>query len=215
MNTIIGLLGPQGVGKGTVAKFLLKHYMELSHLISTGEIIRKRIEDNSEFRDQAAGILNNGHLLSDEEIADIIRGQMALGLKEEKTVFVLDGAPRTVTQSTDLMSILVDVHKIERTSVFYFELMMSRELSFQRMEQRVQEAINAGEAPRSDDTPEALERRLDKYSEFINGIRANLKSYGIGYNQIDVSTFTEEPSKRIASYITDFVGNHSHELIEA
>jgi len=173
------------------------------------------MEEQTEFRDQAAGILNHGHLLPDEEIADIIRGQMTTGLQERKTVFVLDGAPRTVAQSTDLMSILRNDHKIESSSIFYFELMMSRELSFQRMELRVQEALDAGKVPRSDDTPEALDRRLDKYEECIYDIRARLKSFGIGYNQVDVSTFTEEPSRKIASFINTFVGNHTRRLAEA
>ncbi len=87
----IVLLGAPGVGKGTVANFLVKK-LNLPH-ISTGDILREEAKTNKELRE----IMNQGKLVPDDFISEIIWKT----LKKDgcKKGFILDGFPRTATQA--------------------------------------------------------------------------------------------------------------------
>ena len=206
MKTVIGLIGPQGVGKETISRLLLRRYRDF-HYVETGGIIRRKMSSDTKFRDEVSAQIKNGHLLSTEDIMALVSGEMVAG--KESAGYILDGIPRTLDQAVRLAPMLSGDFGIRSISVFYFELMASRELSFRRMHQRVQKALDNGKTPREDDTPEALERRLAHYEQRISSIRIALKQTSIGYNQIDVSTYGEETSEGIAEYITSFLGNRS------
>lgn len=99
------ILGPPGVGKGTQSK-LTAQKLNLKHL-STGEILRKAIEDKTELGLKAKEIMDAGHLVSDDIMIGIIRD--CLSKPDMKKGFILDGFPRTLNQAEALDLILNDL----------------------------------------------------------------------------------------------------------
>ena len=85
------LLGAPGVGKGTVADFLVKK-LKIPH-IATGDILREEAKTNKNLRE----IMNQGRLVPDEVVSEIIEKRLK---KEDcKKGFILDGYPRTIEQA--------------------------------------------------------------------------------------------------------------------
>src|SRR3954467_12993177 len=92
------MLGPPGAGKGTQAeRFARTHNLPK---ISTGDILREAIHDDTELGRSAKETIYAGGLVSDDVMIGIVGGR----LKRPDTIpgFVLDGFPRTVVQATAL-----------------------------------------------------------------------------------------------------------------
>ncbi|NIO11139.1 MAG: AAA family ATPase, partial [Deltaproteobacteria bacterium] len=86
------LLGPPGAGKGTQAKFIQERF-EIPQ-ISTGDILRKSVSDHTELGVKAQGYIQEGKLVPDELILDMVTQRLA---SEDCTRgYILDGFPRTV-----------------------------------------------------------------------------------------------------------------------
>ena len=96
MNLI--MLGAPGSGKGTMAKLIAKDF-ELPH-ISTGDIFRENIKNQTEIGKQAKAIMDKGELVPDEITIKIVENR----LKEDdcKDGFILDGFPRNLIQARAL-----------------------------------------------------------------------------------------------------------------
>lgn len=108
MNII--LMGLPGAGKGTQASEIIKKY-PIPH-ISTGDMFRAAIKNNTELGQKAKSFMDNGELVPDEVTIGIVRERL---LEEDaKRGFLLDGFPRTVEQAVALNDILAEVdRKIE------------------------------------------------------------------------------------------------------
>ena len=99
---IIIMLGAPGTGKGTVAS-LLEQQTGLKQ-VSTGDIFRKNIKDNTELGKIADSYISKGNLVPDDITIDVVKNRL-----EEKDVengIILDGFPRTVKQAQALDEIL-------------------------------------------------------------------------------------------------------------
>ena len=102
------LLGPPGAGKGTHAKILSERYK--APQLSTGEILRAHIRNNSELGKKAKDIIESGGLVSD----DLVNAMMFDEMKNfGKGGFILDGYPRTIGQAEALDEFL----KREKTPI--------------------------------------------------------------------------------------------------
>ncbi|MDA9573432.1 nucleoside monophosphate kinase [Rickettsiales bacterium] len=106
-------LGAPGSGKGTQAKKLSLHYK--INTLSTGDLLRKEISNNSEIGCKAKDYINNGLLVPDDIINDIVNINVT-----NNTDFILDGYPRTLDQAISLDNIL-NKNNTTITNVFYFE----------------------------------------------------------------------------------------------
>jgi adenylate kinase len=95
-------IGPPGSGKGTQAKRLAVRH-EIPH-ISTGDMLREAIADGTELGRQAAPIMAQGALVSDDLMVGIIHDRMAK--PDAAKGFILDGFPRTVVQAEKLDGIV-------------------------------------------------------------------------------------------------------------
>ncbi len=102
----IVLLGPPGVGKGTLAGFLKENY-HLSH-VSTGDMLREESKKDSELGREVKAVMVKGALVSDELVTKLVKHKVEEGLDLKKG-FMFDGFPRTVTQAQDLDRILEGV----------------------------------------------------------------------------------------------------------
>ena len=147
------LLGPQGSGKGTQAKRIAGDY-GIPH-IATGDIVRELKEQDSELGREVKAVYDRGDLVSDGLMIKLIEDRLAR--EDAQDGFVLDGFPRTLAQAEALDVLLRDLDR-KLDVVLEFQV-PDRETLLQRILNR------AAEENRSDDTPEAIERRLALYYE--------------------------------------------------
>jgi adenylate kinase len=169
------ILGRQGAGKGTQCTRLSRHYV-VPH-ISTGDMLRTAVREGTEFGMRAKAIMDAGELVPD----DVMVGVVDERLERDDTRargFILDGFPRTVHQAEELLRIT-----LPRGIDMAINLDVPREVVLERLvARRVCEDCGANystEHPprypwtcdicggdvvqRADDTPEAINRRLDLY----------------------------------------------------
>jgi adenylate kinase len=91
-------LGPPGAGKGTMAVRLADH-LGIPH-ISTGDIFRYNIKNETDLGKQVKAILDSGELVPDELTIDLVKDR--LQHDDTKKGFILDGFPRTIPQAEAL-----------------------------------------------------------------------------------------------------------------
>ncbi len=102
------LLGPPGAGKGTLAK-LLKEALNVVH-ISTGDILREEMNNNSPLGQNIKKLVESGALVPDEVVTKIIENKLTAG-KHPEQGYLLDGFPRTRMQAEELDKILNKINK--------------------------------------------------------------------------------------------------------
>ena len=94
-------LGPPGAGKGTQAQMAAKH-LNIAH-ISTGDILRENIKQNTQLGKVASGYIEKGQLVPDSVMIDIVRDR--LKKPDCANGFILDGFPRTYDQAVALKDV--------------------------------------------------------------------------------------------------------------
>ena len=169
------ILGRQGSGKGTQCVRLSRHYV-VPH-ISTGDMLRAAVREGTELGKMAKAIIDAGGLVGD----DIMVGLVDERLKADDARvrgYILDGFPRTVAQAEALDGITSD-----RPLDVAIDLDVPREMVLARLsarrvcrdcganyqatgrEPRPWTCDNCGGdvVQRDDDTPEAINIRLDIY----------------------------------------------------
>lgn len=171
------LLGRQGAGKGTQCVRLSRHFV-VPH-ISTGDMLRAAVREGTELGRLAKEVMDAGSLVGDEIMVGLVRERLA----QPDTVnrgYILDGFPRTVPQASALDDITAQL-PIDAC----LDLDVPRDLVLQRISSRrvcrdcgtnyVSTGREHGEwicdvcggdvTHRADDTPDAVNRRLDLYEE--------------------------------------------------
>lgn len=101
------LLGAPGAGKGTQAARLIEAY-GLVH-ISTGDILRKAVADQTPLGLEAKSYMDRGELVPDEVVIGLVRER--LQQPDTAAGFILDGFPRTVVQAEALSGVLSELGK--------------------------------------------------------------------------------------------------------
>ncbi|MEQ4205017.1 adenylate kinase [Actinopolymorpha sp. B17G11] len=146
------IMGPPGAGKGTQAKEIARR-LEIP-AISTGEILRKNVEDQTLLGREARRYLDRGDLVPDEIINGMVRAR--LDEPDTRHGFLLDGFPRTLAQVETLDNILADEGvKLDRVLVLKVD-----------NDELVRRLLGRAESDgRTDDTEEVIRRRLEVYSE--------------------------------------------------
>lgn len=103
------LLGPPGAGKGTLAA-LLKESLQLAH-ISTGDMFREEIKNQTHLGREAKGYIDKGELVPDEIAIKMIEQRLTNDKAIQRGGYMLDGFPRTCKQAKDLDEILDSIHQ--------------------------------------------------------------------------------------------------------
>lgn len=142
------IFGPPGAGKGTQAKLISEEY-NIPHL-STGEIFRSAIKNETPLGKEVKSILDAGELVPDDKVVALVEEE----LKDEAydDGYILDGFPRTVPQAEAFDEILDD--RNQKLDAF---------LQLQVPEQELVDRILSRGEGRSDDTPEKIKNRLEVY----------------------------------------------------
>ena len=142
------LLGGPGAGKGTQAKRLMAHFNIPQ--ISTGDMLRTAIAQQTTLGLNAQKIMQAGQLVSDDIIIDLVKERLTQPDCEHG--FLLDGFPRTLSQANALQEAGIAIDHVINIAVPDEEII-------QRIHgRRVQEA-------REDDTEEVIRHRLEVYHE--------------------------------------------------
>ena len=146
----IVFIGPPGSGKGTQCKRLAER-LGIPHL-STGDLLRAARQQNSPVGRLAAQYMDQGKLVPDQIVLDLVRE--ALDLPKCAAGCLFDGFPRTVEQAKSFDALLV-----ERGTPLdvVIELVADEEELTQRMLKR------AKLEGRADDTPETIRERMKTY----------------------------------------------------
>ena len=99
------LLGPPGAGKGTQAKMLREKFQIPQ--ISTGDILRHAVKDNTDLGVRAKSFMDAGQLVPDDVVVGLIKERIKQA--DCETGFILDGFPRTMIQAEKLSETLAEM----------------------------------------------------------------------------------------------------------
>ena len=169
------MLGPPGAGKGTQAIRLAKS-RGVPH-ISTGEILREAVQENTDLGRKAKAVIESGQLVSDEIMIGIVNDR--LGKDDVRNGFLLDGFPRTVSQADALDNMLKDRQPLVVIDLSVHDEELVRRLSTRRMCKAcgtitgslegqpaiVCDRCGGGLKQRSDDQEEVVRERLVVYRQ--------------------------------------------------
>ncbi len=150
--TII-LFGPPGSGKGTQSVLIADKY-HLKH-ISTGDVLRAEMEINSELGKAAKSYVQQGKLVPDDLIIDMLMAFVNNLDKNHKGI-LLDGFPRTVSQAEALELNLAQYGK-------KIDLLIDLQVGYQELIDRM--LLRGEQTGRIDDTLETIKKRLQVYTD--------------------------------------------------
>lgn len=172
------LLGAPGSGKGTQA-VLLKAKYGCAH-ISTGDILRKSLQEETDLSRRVKALMSNGDLVPDDVIIEMVKERLS---KDDVTKgFLMDGFPRTVMQAEALDKMLNEIGRPLDAALFInvAENTIVRRLSHRRVCRACGEALNlldvasetknclacSGELyQRDDDSEQVIRKRLQVYRQ--------------------------------------------------
>ncbi|MFW5978541.1 MAG: adenylate kinase [Bacteroidia bacterium] len=183
----IALFGPPGAGKGTQSRMLVEKY-NLAY-ISTGDILREEIKQQTPLGLRAKEVIERGELVSDDIIVQII--EKKIKTNTQVNGFLFDGFPRTVIQAYILEGLLLKLN----TSL---SCMISLEVAEDELMKRMLD--RAKKENRSDDTKEVIKNRLKEYKNKTVPVSNFYKEKGI-YYEIDGIGTVEEIFNRITNTI--------------
>ena len=162
----IVLFGPPGAGKGTQAAKLIEKYG--FHHISTGEVIREEIRQESPLGRSMKSYIDKGHLAPDELVIDIITEYVCKHKDCKGNVF--DGFPRTTPQA-EAFDKIMEMHGAP------INLMLSLEVPDEELIKRI--LLRSKDSGRADDRCESVTRnRIDVYKAQTAIVAEHYKKQG-------------------------------------
>ena len=211
------LFGPPGAGKGTLASYIKKVLPDIAH-ISTGDIFRENLKNETPLGLKAKGYMDKGELVPDDVVIDMVQDRLNQDDVKQHG-FLLDGFPRTLAQAEALSTITeVDLLLL---------LEIGRDIITKRILGRfgcpecgeiynkytLQPKVQTGEnkwtcdkcgaeiefKQRSDDTEETLKNRLDAYEKNAKPVIEYYEKKGL-VKKVDAENtlvLTEDDIKKI------------------
>jgi len=185
VNIIV--FGPPGAGKGTQSKHLVNKINGFQ--ISTGDMLRDEIKNESEIGKMIIKDMNDGKFVSDEIVNTLIKKIIFDPNKKDKLIF--DGYPRSLSQAKKLSLLLEDSNqKID----FIFFLNVNKETIIKRIEKR------KNIEKRSDDELNTIIKRYDTYMETTRPV-LDFYSKNSNFHEIDGSLEIHEIARKIDTFI--------------
>ena len=186
MNLVF--LGPPGAGKGTIAA-VAKNALGVPH-ISTGDLFRENIKNETELGKEVKSILASGGLVPDSVTIKMVEER--LKRSDCKNGYILDGFPRTIAQAEALS----EMSKVDGVINFVLsEEEIIKRLSGRRMckstgrtyhiifnppkVEGIDDETGEELIQRDDDKPEAIKHRLEVYNESTAPLISYYKDKGV------------------------------------
>ena len=174
MKNIV-IFGAPGSGKGTQSDLMIEKY-GFNH-ISTGDVLRNEIKNGTELGKTAKGFIDNGQLIPDDLMVNILASVYDSFGKEHKGV-IFDGFPRTIPQAKALKAMLNE----RGTDV---SVMLNLQVDEDELIHRLLERGKV--SGRSDDNLETIKSRLEVYhnqtaplAEYYIGEGKHVAIHGMG-----------------------------------
>jgi len=181
------LFGPPGAGKGTQAKYLVKKLSNFQ--ISTGDILREEIKNNSDIGKKIIDVMNDGRFVNDDIVNQLLEKQVFDPQKKNKLIF--DGYPRSINQAKNLDLLLNSSNqKID----FVFFLNVNKETIIKRIQKR--KILEK----RSDDELDTTLKRYDTYMKTTKPV-LDFYSKNSNFHEIDGSDEIEQITNKIDAII--------------
>jgi adenylate kinase len=167
LNVVI--FGAPGSGKGTHSKLIVEKY-DLYH-ISTGDVLRKEIENQSEYGEIANQYIKTGQLVPDDLIIKIL--SCILDKNPDTKGYIFDGFPRTIAQGVALENLLRE----KSTDIVAVLNLVVEE------DELIKRVLNRGkETGRNDDNLETIKNRLVVYHTQTKPLETFYKKKGKLFN---------------------------------
>ncbi len=144
------IFGPPGAGKGTQSAKIISEY-QLAH-ISTGDMFRMHISQNTALGQRVKQILADGMLVPDSITIDMLEEEVQRN--QDVKGFIFDGFPRTVNQAETLDNFLAE--KNEK-----IDLVLQLDVTQAEIQSRIAERQKL--SGRADDEADKLLKRIDEY----------------------------------------------------
>ena len=199
----VALFGAPGCGKGTQAQMLMKHLSMVQ--ISTGDLFRAAIKNETPLGKKAKGFLDAGQLVPDDVVVEVVK-EAIQGIQKP---FILDGFPRTLNQARALKLMLGQLG-IEIGKFVFIEVpdeILTRRIAGRRVCKACGAIYHADLKPeaiagrcdkcgsevyqRSDDRLELVGERLRVYYEQTEPLKKFYKDQG-GYVEVNGDRGTQE-----------------------
>jgi adenylate kinase len=205
------LFGPPGSGKGTQGDLIAGRYGYPK--ISTGDLLRRAVQEKTDLGKKAEALMNQGKLVNDNIVEGLVRERIAR--RDTQSGYLLDGFPRNMAQVLSLeamdggrpeVAIEVDVDSRALIDRMQSRLtcrscgaIVNPNLKKPRVEGRCD--ICGGELyQRPDDRPEVIAERLKVYKEQTEKIKAHYKEKSV-YRRVDGSGSVEQVFARISEIL--------------
>ncbi|MBQ1304001.1 MAG: adenylate kinase [Erysipelotrichaceae bacterium] len=215
------IMGPAGAGKGTMSELIEKKY-NVAH-ISTGDMFRSEIKNNTELGQKATEYIKQGLLVPDEVTIAMVLKRMSQ--PDCDGGYLLDGFPRSLVQADVFDTKVIETPKEVNIVI---NLTVDKEALFDRIENRricrqCGAVYNMHTLPpkvegvcdncggelyqRADDNRESLERRMQSYEEETFPVLTHYRRLNLVHD-VNASQTIEEVWADVQKVIDGFIAEH-------